>query len=86
VGAAQPYGRDENTRGKPSDEDIFEKILSDDAQSKKDDIQIIGDSRRTEELEYDARDSELEEKRGRGPVLSQVLQHNDDAGRCPYSR
>lgn len=72
------YGRDEEQPAESlSDEDIFEKILSDDAGSKKDDIQIIGDSRRSEELEYDARDTELERKKeDEARFYRKFLQHN----------
>lgn len=72
------YGRDDEQPAESlSDEDIFEKILSEDAQNKKDDIQIIGDSRQNEELEYDARDNELERKKeDDARFYRKFLQHN----------
>ena len=71
------YGKDEEQPAESlTDEDIFEKILSEDT-GKKDDIQIIGDSRPGEALEYDARDSEKERKReDEERFYRKFLQHN----------
>jgi hypothetical protein len=72
------YGQDDEQPAESlSDEDIFEKILSEGAQKKKDDIEILGDSRRAEELEYDERDHDLEiKKEDDARFYRKFLQHN----------
>jgi hypothetical protein len=72
------FGKDEEQPAESlSDEDIFEKIISEDANKKKDDIQILGDSRLTDEMEYDARDHDLElKKKDDERFYRKFLQHN----------
>ncbi len=72
------YGQDEEQAAENlSDEDIFEKILSEDAAKKKDDIEILGDSRQADELEFDARDHDLElKKEDDAQFYRKFLQHN----------
>lgn len=36
-----------------SDEDIFKKILEEDKRKRADDIEIVGDYRKTDDVEYD---------------------------------
>ncbi|HSV98330.1 MAG TPA: hypothetical protein VLM75_15520 [Spirochaetota bacterium] len=72
------YGRDEEQPAENlSDEDIFEKIISEGAHKRKDDVEILGDSRPADELEYDARDRDLElKKEDDARFYRKFLQHN----------
>lgn len=60
-----------------SDEDIFQKILEEDKRKKQDEIEILGDYRKAEEVEYDTDDPEtlrkLEEDR---KFYEKFLQHD----------